>query len=101
MKTKKIKALEKLASKMIGDGKYPHLFFVSQGAKGVILVSRSFQIAYKTWKSLDHKTEDMLEGRCWGIICDTCPNVDNPNRKLVTWDDSKTFLKHYTSCKND
>lgn len=87
----KIKELEAIAREMVGDGQSPNLFFVSR--KGIIeMVTGDFQAAYKFWKNLPRDVETMLEDRKWGVIADTSPEEEN-SIKLVTWDDSKFFLK--------
>ena len=84
----KIKKLEDLAREMVGDGKSPHLYFVSIEHKGVVLVSRDFEPAYEYWKSLPRNIETMLEDRHVGVICSTEPQAEGSTR-LVTYDDSR------------
>lgn len=88
---RKIKEFESMATNLIGDGKTPDLFFVSE--QGVIItISRSFDTAYNEWKGLPRNIETALENRSYGVICSTSPDDENGN-KLVTWDDSRQFLK--------
>lgn len=84
----RIKQLETLASNVIGDGKSPNLYFVSEFSKGVVMVSRDFDAAYSYWKSLPRTIETSLEDRKIGVICSTCPVADGA-AKLVTYDDSQ------------
>ncbi len=96
----KIKELEKLASEMVGDGKLPHLFFVSthEGGKksrGVILITRSFELAYMVWSNLPRTFESSLEGRKFGTICSVEPEEDG-SKKLIVIDDSRMFRKQHS-----
>ena len=95
MKPKKIKELQELATKMVGDGKNPNLFFVTD--RGVtIMVTRSFQTAYSQWQSLAHR-ESALEDRKWGVIASVEPRDDGTanHKQLIIIDDSHSFLKHH------
>ena len=99
IKPKKIKELEHLARDMVGDGKTPNLYFVSN--QGVIVtVTRDFEKAFNEWHSMSiqfPKFECALEDRLWGTICSVEPRADGTSREteLVIWDDSNSFLRKY------
>ena len=85
----RIQELERMASKMIGDGKSPDLFFVTQ--KGdVQLIAQDFRVAYRYWKSLPRNCESSLESRGFGCIGSNEP--DEETGLLVFHDDSEMFL---------
>lgn len=91
---RRIKELEKLATNMVGDGKAPNVFFVSIQGR-IILVTTDFAIAYNAWKHLDHKVEDCMEDRQYGVVCSTEP-LDDPNdTKLYVHDDSHEYRQRY------
>lgn len=89
---KRIAALERLASDMIGDGKVPDLFFVTHGGN-VILVARDFEIAYSVWKNISHQRtlETSLENRRTGVLASVEPESDRPGARLVLHDDTHDF----------
>ena len=93
-KPKKIKELQELPVNMVGDGKSPNVFFVSE--QGVITtVTRDFLVAYEAWKTLSYMTplrECMLEDRKIGVIASVEP-IEDGSDKLVTRDDVYTFRK--------
>ena len=64
----KVKLLNELASEMVGDGKKPNVFFVTE--KGdVITVTQSFEKAYSEWRILaQNHIESALEDRQTGIL---------------------------------
>lgn len=94
----KIKEIEALPRNMVGDDKKPNVFFVSDADDGVILMSRTFAVAYDFWKKLPINVESALEDRQYGVICDRSPDEKNPT-KIVTHDDSQDFLKRHPSCR--
>jgi hypothetical protein len=86
MAFRKVEEVEAIARKVVGDGKSPNLFFVSQ--EGVILtVTRDFELAYQQWRALPRNVETALEDRKNGVIADTGP-VEEGSKRLVTTDDS-------------
>ena len=95
----KIKQLQELATDMVGDGKTPNLFFVSE--QGVIItVTRDFEIAYEQWLSLASgysRVECALEDRRYGTICSVEPRTDDMgnNKQMITIDDSDSFRRMY------
>ncbi len=64
--------LEKLAREMVGDGKDPNWFFVSD-SKGIALVTRDFNAAYAFWLSLPRNADSSLEDRKTGTLCQIFP----------------------------
>lgn len=85
---------------MIGDGKTPDLFFVSsfeggRKSRGVILITRSFELAYTVWSNMPRTHESSLEGRRFGTICSVEPK-DDDDKRLVRIDDSATFRRMYS-----
>lgn len=91
---RKIEALQKLASELVGDGKSPDLFFVTD--EGVtVTVTRSFDTAYQEWQSLSSRyprIESALENRTFGVIASVEPDEDG-SKRLIIIDDSDTFKK--------
>lgn len=87
----KIPFLEEIATRAIGDGQSPNLFFVSMDREGVMMISRDFYHAYSYWKGLPKNIETALEDRLWGVICSTEPKSET-DPTLVTYDDSDRFL---------
>jgi hypothetical protein len=83
----KIRQLEELASEVIGDNGSPNLYFVTEAGRGVILVSREFDVAYDHWRHMPRSIETSLEDRKIGTICSTTPYEDG-STTLVTYDDS-------------
>jgi len=83
----KIRQLEELASEVIGDGGSPNLYFVTEAGRGVILVSRDFDVAYDHWRHMPRSIETSLEDRKIGTICSTQP-VEDGSKELTTYDDS-------------
>ena len=94
-----IKQLQKLATDMVGNGKTPNLFFVSE--QGVIItVTRDFEIAYEQWLSLASgysRVECALEDRRYGTICSVEPRTDDiaDSKQLINIDDSASFRRMY------
>lgn len=66
----RIEALQALARDMVGDGKTPDLFFVTdRGA--VVTVTTDFELASSHWEALSRQRpmmECVLEGRRYGVI---------------------------------
>ena len=95
---RKITQLQELASQMVGDGKSPNLFFVTD-CSVVVTVTRCFETAYRHWNQLanrfyDERVECSLEDRRYGTICTVEPETEN-STKLVAIDSSREFLKLY------
>jgi hypothetical protein len=86
---KRIAALERLVSDMIGDGKAPNLFFVTHGGN-VILIARDFEVAYPVWQSISHQrtAETSLEDRQTGVLASVEPESDKPGARLRLLDDT-------------
>lgn len=92
----KVPELQALATKMVGDGKSPDLFFVTD--QGVVVgVSLSFQAAYSQWLALADRgaVESALENRNYGTLAWMEP--PDPEREgTPRWkrrDDTTGFLK--------
>ena len=89
----KIPALQSLASDVIGDGKSPNLFFVTD--RGVtITVTRNFSSAHAEWTKLANRVprmESALEDRKTGVIASVEPESDAPGARLIAFDDSMQF----------
>lgn len=87
----RVKELETLATEMVGDGKKPNLFFVSEQGN-ILLVTRIFQAAYDLWYrvSLRVDVECALEDRLTGVIASVEPSEDDP-KKLMLLDMSRQF----------
>lgn len=92
----RVRELEDLARKMVGDGKKPNLFFVSLDGN-IILISRDFETAYGEWKkhATRRNAETALEDRLWGVIASVEPESDDPGSRFVLFDDSVYFLKSH------
>ena len=98
---RKIKELEELASKMVGDGKSPNVFFITlQGV--VVMITLDFNEAYHKWKrvsfngSISHHptVETTLEDRQYGCICLIQPEEDD-STKLIVSDEARQFAKRH------
>lgn len=63
-----MKELNQLASKLVGDGKKPKLYFVCENAK-CVMITTDGEAAYKKWKSLPISCNPTLENRN-GMVCD-------------------------------
>lgn len=91
MKPQKIDVLETMARDMVGDGKSPNLFFVTD--QGVVtLVARNGDDAYTAWSRLatrSPRVECALEDRQTGVLASIEPETDEPNARLVRLDDYK------------
>jgi hypothetical protein len=94
-KPRKVKVLEELATVVIGDGKAPHLFFVTD--QGVVdTVSRDFATAYQRWLALAAvrpMVECALEGRQYGVMASVEPESDEPGARLRYHDDTHTLRR--------
>lgn len=87
---KKIKELEELAMKLIGDGKNPNLFFVSENGN-IILVTTDGDIAYAAWSKASLGSEEAaLEDRKNGTI--SSKQIDEAGDDWVL-DDYEQFIK--------
>lgn len=93
MGLKRIGALEKLASAVIGDGKAPNLFFVSLEGN-VILISRDFEIAYQVWKNISDQRvrETSLEDRQTGVLASVEPEEEG-SKTLRRIDDTRMIRR--------
>ena len=80
--------LDAIATSMVGDGKSPNLFFVSDD-KGVIMVTPSFEIAYIYYRSCTkrHFGEIALEDRAHGGVASV--EYDESEREYTSMDDSR------------
>jgi hypothetical protein len=87
---RRIPALEDMARDMVGDGKSPNLFFVTdRGA--VVSVNRDFDVAYSQWQDLERAgAECALEDRKTGTIASRTPDEERDNA-MYTVDDTYTF----------
>lgn len=66
---KKINELNALATEMVGDGKKPNLYFVTNKGN-VATVTQHFEVAHREWsKFASQRVECALEDRLTGIIC--------------------------------
>jgi hypothetical protein len=76
-----IKQMQEMARDMVGDGKEPNVFFISQ--EGVICtVTTHAMIAYDHWKALPRHKESAFEDRLYGVIC-TTESQEGTNRLIV------------------
>lgn len=90
----KHKALNALATEMVGDGKSGNLFFVTDQGN-VVTVSGDFKVAYGHWKQLAARRpliESALEDRHHGVIASVEPEDEN-GPGLVVFDDSYAMRK--------
>ena len=93
--------LEKIATKMVGDGKGPNLYFVSLKGK-IVAIHTSFKASYKHWKELalaNSESESALEDRRYGVICSVSPDEDLGGM-LIYWDESISFKRFYPKLYN-
>src|SRR6185295_1454724 len=91
---KKIQELEALATNMVGDGRSPELYFVTdEGA--VVMVSRWFRPAYDIWRYLSRqqpRRASALESRKIGLLASVGEDEEKPG-KLVIRDDTEYMIK--------
>lgn len=80
---------------MVGDGKNPDVFFVSD--QGVIVtITKDFGLAYREWRRLASRqplVESALEDRQHGVIADVSP-IEDGGKSLHVYDDSGSFLRY-------
>lgn len=87
--------LDEMARTIVGDGKSPNLYFVSE--KGlVVLVERSYLKARKRWEQLPRNVETCMEDRLTGVIASNEPDEDG-SKRLVVIEDFDTFERHHPS----
>lgn len=87
---KKVEALDALPREMVGDGKRPNVFFVTDEGH-IALISLDFEISYLFWKTLAARRpliESALEDRLTGVIASVEPESDEPGARLMVWDNS-------------
>lgn len=94
----KVARLETMARELIGDGRKPNLYFVTdEGA--VVTVTRDLKVAYIHWCRLAWPAgygvlplkESALEDRRVGVLCSVEPEHDG-SKHLCIHDDIRT---HY------
>lgn len=81
---RKIEALEALARDMVGDGKSPNVYFVTDGGT-VTTITRDKDVARRAWEALAARRplqESMLEDRLTGVLADVGPRSDEPGAPL-------------------
>lgn len=89
--------LNAMASKIIGDGGTPNLFFVTDQGE-TVTITRSFQVAYAQWLALARdaiamRIECTLEDRQTGVLCSVGPESDNKGARMLRVDDSSKMLR--------
>lgn len=75
------------ASKMVGDGQFPNVFFVTLG-DSTFLMTENFNEAYVTWRALPIVLESTLEDRLYGVVCSNEPDEDGIMQR---YDDSSVY----------
>ena len=93
----RITEMEALARDMVGDGKMPNVYFVSEFSKGkdgpgLVMISRDLNAAYTFWQSLPRTFETTLEDRLTGVLASTEP-IEDGSKILRTWDDTARMIK--------
>ena len=81
---RKIAELENLARDMVGDGKRPNLYFVTDGGT-VTMVTRDRVAARGAWYDLSMRRplqECALEDRLTGVLADVSPDEDGGPLKV-------------------
>jgi hypothetical protein len=81
--------LENMARDMVGDGKFPNVYFVT--LKGdVVTVTTDKDVAFEHWRKLADPVlhQCALEDRLFGCLASVQPESDEPGAKLVVIDDS-------------
>lgn len=89
----RFECLEQLARELIGDGKTPDLFFVTDGGN-VVTITADYRVARIHWERLRARyplQECALENRTYGVIASVEPEEDGDSQ-LVVSDDSESFL---------
>jgi hypothetical protein len=65
--------LNQLASELVGDGKSPNLYFVTEAGR-VLTVTTDGRTAYLQWRALaNRRIECGLEDREHGVVCSVEP----------------------------
>jgi len=80
---------------MVGDGRRPNIFFVTDEGN-VVMVTLDFDAAYAHWRKLAGRApriESALEDRRWGTVASVEPESDDPGARLIIIDDSGEFLR--------
>lgn len=91
--TTKLPELNALASKIVGDGKQPDWFFVTDGGN-VVTVTTDPKLAYGHWQALAQRRpaqECALENRTVGVLASVEPRDENDARLVIT--DNSRMLK--------
>ena len=93
-RSKRIEPLEKVAQKLVGDGKSPNVFFVALDGN-IILIALDFIVAYDKWKEISNQktTETSLEDRQHGVLASIEPESDERGAPLIRWDDTGDMEK--------
>lgn len=84
--------LDDLARRLVGDGRTPDLFFVTDDGH-VVAVYSQFLRAYGHWRDLAARTprrECALENRTYGVIASVDPRSETDAR-LIVIDASRDF----------
>lgn len=80
----RIEALEQSARNIVGDGKAPNVYFVTD--QGVVTtITRDREIALSAWRTLASRwplVECAVEDRLNGVIADVSPESDVPGARL-------------------
>jgi hypothetical protein len=77
--------LNQLASELVGDGKSPNLYFVTDGGS-VLTVTLDGRLAYQHWRALAARrprVDCALEDRETGVLCSVEPAEDSGGRRVV------------------
>lgn len=85
----RIKALEILARDMVGDGKKPDLYFVTD--RGVVVaIETDLDAAAQRWRDLaarSPRVESALEDRLTGVLASVAPESEAPGARLIRIDE--------------
>jgi len=82
----KVKELNELASKMVGDGKKKNVFFVCDNGN-TVMVTTQFHFAYSLWNHMKNiNVVSTLEDRQTGVICSAGPEYDENGKRVGGWE---------------
>lgn len=90
-----VQELQALPVDMVGDGKTPDVFFVSQ--QGIIvLITTEYELAHSYWAAISRNrdVETALENRTFGVIASVGPEDDEDDAKLVLTDDDFLYKRY-------
>ncbi len=80
----RLQALESLASKLIGDGKSPNVFFVTVEGR-VVSITQDLEVAKRAWEGFaaSMNIETSVEDRLVGVLASITPDPEGEYEGLI------------------